>query len=313
MNHEILLWVGFNLFILGLLAADVMLFHRKAHAVGIRESLLTSALWIGLALLFAVGIFYTRGVEDGLNFVTAYLVEKSLSVDNLFVFMLIFHYFCVPQRYMHKVLFWGIVGAIIMRTLFIVGGIMLVSMFHWLLYLLGAFLVVTGIKLAVEKDSKIHPEANPIVKIFRKFIPVTSDYDEGHFFVVRNSKYMATPLFIVLIVIETTDVIFAMDSIPAVLAITLDPFIVYTSNIFAILGLRSLYFALSGMMGLFHYLHYGLAAILVFIGVKMLLSGFFSFPIGYALGFIVVALAISVVASLLFPEKGKVVHHDEKR
>lgn len=293
------LWVVFNIFILVLLGIDLWNFNRKPHSVGVKESLIESAKWISLAVLFALGLFFTRGKEDGLNFVTGYLIEESLSIDNLFVFMLIFHYFCVPQKHLHKVLFWGIIGAIVMRTIFIVGGIYLISHFHWLLYVLGGFLVVTGIKLAIEKDSKIKPENNPIVKIFRRFIPVTSDYDEGNFFVKRGGKLMATPLFIVLLVVETTDVVFAMDSIPAVLAITLDPFIVYTSNIFAILGLRSLYFALAGMMSLFHYLHYGLAAILVFVGIKMLISSYFPIPIPYALGFIVVTIAFSVVLSVV--------------
>ena len=304
MTNDVMLWGLFNGFILGVLVLDLWLFHREAHTIKVKEALIASALWIGLALLFNVGIFVVRGSEDGFNFITGYLVELSLSIDNLFVFMLLFHYFSVPKRYLHKVLFLGILGAIVMRTLFIAGGILLISTFHWLLYVLGAFLIVTGCKLAWEKDSKIKPEDNPVIKLFRKIMPVTTDYEEGKFFVTRNSMVMATPLFIVLLAVETTDVIFAMDSIPAIFAITLDPFIVYTSNIFAILGLRSFYFAIAGMMGLFHYLHYGLAAILVFIGVKMLVSGFVVVPIGYTLGFIVVTIVASVAASIAKPREG---------
>lgn len=298
MAHDIWLWIFFNLFIVVLLVADLWLFHRKSHTIEIKEALAMSAMWVAISLLFNLWIFETRGLEDGLNFLTGYLVEKSLSVDNLFVFLLIFQYFAVPHRYLHRVLFWGVLGAIVMRTIFILGGIVIISHFHWLLYVLGAFLVITGVKLAMEKDSKIEPEHNPVLKLFRKLVPVTKDYEDGHFFVRREGKWFATPLFIVLLAVETTDVIFAMDSIPAIFAITLDPFIVYTSNIFAILGLRAFFFALSGVMSMFYYLNYGLSAILVFIGFKMLVSGYYKIPITVVLGFIVCALTVAIVASI---------------
>jgi tellurite resistance protein TerC len=303
MSHQVLLWVVFNLFVVAMLALDLGVFHRKAHEVRIREALFWSAFWIALSLLFNLGIYFWRGSETALEFLTGYLLEKSLSVDNIFVFLMIFTYFRVPYLHQHKVLFWGILGALIMRALFILTGITLIQKFHWVIYIMGGFLVLTGIKMATQKDADIHPERNPVLKLVRRLMPVTENYEGAHFFVRHNGRLFATPLFIVVLVVETTDVIFAVDSIPAILAITLDPFIVYTSNVFAILGLRALYFALAGIMRLFHYLPYGLSLILVFVGIKMLLVDIYKIPIGMALGTVAVLLALSVIASLIFPPK----------
>lgn len=298
---ETFLWIGFNVCILALLALDLSVFNRKAHEIKVREALLWTAFWIVLSLLFNLGIWHYRGSDDALLFFTSYLVEKSLSMDNIFVFLLIFTYFGVSPLYQHKVLFWGIIGALIMRAIFIFAGVALIVKFHWIIYIFGAFLVFTGIKMITEKDKQIHPEKNPILKLFRKFLPVTDRFQNGKFFIKKDRRLWATPLFIVLVVIETTDVVFAVDSIPAVLAITHDPFIVYTSNVMAILGLRALYFALAGIMGIFRYLHYGLAVILAFVGVKMLLTDLYKIPTIAALGVIGAILLISVVASLVFP------------
>ncbi len=307
MKHTILPWIIFNAFVLAMLALDLGVLNRKAHRIRVREALLWSVMWIGLAVLFNVGVFIWMGHDAGVKFLTGYLIEKSLSVDNLFVFLLIFTYFGVPSSYQHKVLFWGIFGALLMRALFIFGGIVLLNKFHWLFYLLGAFLIFTGIKLIFEKEKEFHPEKNPILRIFRRLMPVTQNYEGDRFFVKRATQYFATPLFIVLLVIETTDVIFAVDSVPAILGITLDPFIVYSSNVFAILGLRALYFALSGMMAMFHHLHYGLSAILIFIGVKMLIADWFKIPILWALGFIGVVLAMAIAASMIWPHPEEVI------
>ncbi len=302
MANSLLLWIGFNLFVLAMLALDLGVFHRKAHVVKIKEALIWSAVWITLALLFNVGVYYWRGPQTALEFLTGYLLEKSLSVDNVFVFLLIFSYFRVPALCQHKVLFWGILGALIMRAVFIAAGITLIQQFHWVIYVFGAFLIFTGIKMALQKDKEIHPEKNPVIKLFRRLMPVTKDYDDkSRFFVRKDGRIHATPLFVALLVVETTDVIFAVDSIPAILAITHDPFIVYTSNVFAILGLRALYFALAGIMQLFHHLHYGLSAILVFVGVKMLIADMYKIPIGIALGVVAGILLVSVIASLVRP------------
>jgi len=303
MSHQLLLWGAFNLFVVGMLALDLGVFHRKAHEVRIREALLWSAFWIALSLLFNVGIYVWRGSETALEFLTGYLLEKSLSVDNIFVFLMIFAYFRVPYLHQHKVLFWGILGALIMRALFIFMGIALIEKFHWIIYIMGGFLIITGIKMATQKDSDINPERNPVLRLVRRLVPVTENYEGGRFFVRRSGRLFATPLFIVVLVVETTDVVFAVDSIPAILAITIDPFIVYTSNVFAILGLRALYFALAGVMRLFHYLPYGLSFILVFVGIKMLLVDIYKIPIGVALGTVAGVLALSVIASILFPPK----------
>ena len=297
-------WVGFILFVLALLAIDLGVFHRKPHEVTIREALAWSGVWILLALLFNLGVYYWRGPEPALAFLTGYLIEKSLSVDNIFVFLLIFTYFRVPPRYQHQVLFWGILGALVMRAILIVLGLSLLQRFHWVIYLFGAFLILTGVKMALEKDKEIHPERNPALRLFRRLAPVTDDYRGAKFFVKQGGRYFATPLFIALLAVETTDLVFAVDSIPAILAITLDPFIIYTSNVFAILGLRALYFALAGVMKLFHHLRYGLSAILVFVGAKMLLADFYKIPVGVALGAVAGILIISVIASMAFPRKG---------
>lgn len=298
-----MLWVLFGTVVVGLLALDLGVFHRKSHAVKIREALIWSAVWISLALAFNVFVYFTRGQTAGLEFLTGYLIEEALSVDNLFVFLLIFSYFRVPAAFQHKVLFWGIAGALVMRAAFIVAGIALIEKFHWIIYLFGAFLIITGIKMISEQDKEIHPEKNPVLRLFRRMMPVTEGYEGDHFFVRRAGRLFATPLFVVLLMVETTDVIFAVDSIPAILAITRDPFIVYTSNVFAILGLRSIYFALAGLMQLFHYLNYGLCFILVFVGVKMLISDFYKIPIVIALGTIVLLLGGSILASILWPRR----------
>ena len=302
MSTQNFLWIVFAVVIVAMLALDLGVFSKKTHEIRFREALLRSALWVTLAFLFGVGIYFTRGHDFALKFFTGYLLEESLSVDNLFVFLLIFSYFRVPAAHQHKVLFWGILGAVIMRAIFIVAGITLIHRFHWAIYLFGVILIWTGIKLAFEKDKEVHPEKNPLLVLFRRFVPVTNQYERDKFFVKKEGRNFATPLLVVLLAIETTDVLFAVDSIPAVLAISTDPFIVYTSNIFAILGLRSLYFALAGMMRAFHHLHYGLAVILVFVGIKMLIAEVFKIPVGVALSIIAVILMLSVVASLIWPK-----------
>jgi tellurite resistance protein TerC len=299
-THQLLFWIAFNLFVVAMLVLDLAVFHRHTHVIRFREALLTSAFWIALAAAFAVGVYFWHGRTMALEFTTGYLVEESLSIDNLFVFLLIFRYFRVEPAYQHKVLFWGIIGALVMRGIFIAAGVGLMHRFHWIIYLFGAWLVYTGVRLAFGEETEVHPEHNPVVRWFRRIMPVTQEHVGGQFFVRRNGLY-ATPLFIVLLVVETTDVLFATDSIPAVLAITRDPFIVYTSNVFAILGLRSMYFALAGMMELFAYLHYGLSAILVFVGAKMLVSNYYPISTAAALIAIAAVLAVSIVLSIAFP------------
>jgi tellurite resistance protein TerC len=296
------MWIGFGAFVLAMLALDLGVFHRRSHTVGMREALAWSGAWIALALLFNGVVWHRHGGDKGLEFLTGYLVELSLSVDNLFVFLLIFAYFKVPAQYQHKVLFWGILGALLMRAVFIGAGVTLMQRFHWIIYVFGALLVVSGLKMAFEKDKEVHPEKNPVLKLFRRFMPVTAEYHAGRFFVKPGQAWLATPLFIVLLMLETTDLVFAVDSVPAVLAITTDPFIVYTSNVFAILGLRSMFFALAGVMKMFVYLHYGLAAVLVFVGAKMLLAGFYKIPTLGSLLVIVGLLTVAVVMSLLRPK-----------
>ncbi|MEE9116243.1 MAG: TerC family protein [Thermoplasmata archaeon] len=303
MWNEILPWVLFNIFVVVMLALDLGVFHRKAHVIELKEALLWSVFWIALSLLFSVGMYFWYGPATALEFLAGYVIEKSLSVDNLFVFLLIFSYFAVPRLYQHKLLFWGILGALVMRFIFIIVGVALVEMFNWILYIFGFFLIVTAIKMALQKGKEIHPERNPILRLFRRFMPVTDDYQDDRFFVKRAGKYVATPLFIALIVVETSDVIFAVDSIPAVFAITLDPFVVYTSNVFAILGLRALYFALAGVVRMLHHIHYGLSGILLFVGVKMLLADIYKIPIGIALGVVGLILLISVISSVVRPPK----------
>jgi tellurite resistance protein TerC len=298
--HTALLWIGFNVFIIFLLLIDLKIFNSKLHEISIRESLMWSGVWIFISLLFDVGVFFWYGHEAALQFLTGYLIEKSLSVDNLFVFLLLFSYFKVPAKYQHKVLFWGILGALIMRGILIFLGATLVTRFTWILYIFGLFLVITGIKMAFQnKEKEMHPERNIVVRFFKRFVPVTEVYHEDKFFVKDGGKRYGTLLLIVLIVVETTDLLFAVDSIPAIFAITQDPFIIYTSNVFAILGLRSLYFALAGMMDLFYYLRHGLSIILIFVGVKMLLVSIIHIPVGVALGVIGCILLVAIFASIL--------------
>lgn len=284
-----------------MLALDLGVFHRKIHAVGVREALAWSGVWILLAAIFNAGIYFWSGSHKALEFLTGYVVELSLSIDNLFVFLLLFAYFKVPARFQHKVLFWGILGALVMRAIFIAAGITLIHKFHWVMYVFGALLIVSGIKMFFQKDQEVHPEANPLLKFFRRVMRITPDYEGSRFFIRTNGQLLATPLFLVLLMVESTDVIFAVDSVPAVLAITSDPFIVYTSNVFAILGLRSMFFALAGIMRLFHFLHYGLSAVLVFVGAKMLLADLMPVPIVLSLLVIAGILAGSIIASLLWP------------
>ncbi len=301
------LWIGFTAFVLVMLALDLFVFHRSAHAVGMREALKWSIVWVTLALLFCVGIYFyfgDRGPVLALEFLTGYVVEKALSVDNLFVFLVIFAYFRVPAALQHRVLFWGILGALIMRAIFIVLGAVLIKEFSWILFVFGGFLLLTGLKMLFSgSDDQVHPERNPVVRLFQRFVPMVGQYHGSRFFVTENARRYATPLLLVLVTVEATDVVFAVDSIPAVFGITTDPFIVYTSNIFAILGLRALFFMLAGMMGKFHYLKIGLSLVLIFVGAKMLLdrADIFHMPILLSLGVIAGLLALSVTASLLWP------------
>ncbi len=295
------LWFGFTGFVLVMLALDLGVFHRKAHTVSTREALFWSILWISLALSFAVGVGVWFGVERGEEFLAGFLIEKALAVDNLFVFAVIFSSFAVPPALQHRVLFWGILGALVMRGLFIWLGAALLQEFHWVMYVFGGFLVLTGLKLLLQKEKELHPEQNPLVRLFRRLVPTVSEYHGTSFVLRHNGRWYATPLLIVLLVIEGTDVVFAVDSIPAIFAVTNDPFIVYTSNVFAILGLRSLYFLLAGVLGLFHYLKVGLALVLAFVGVKMLLLDIYKIPIEISLLVIIALLGGAIVASLLWP------------
>lgn len=304
MHATIWAWVGFNVFILFLLALDLGIFHRKSHTISTQEAALWTAAWISMALIFNAGIYYFVGPTAGLQFLTGYLLEKSLSMDNIFVFVLLFGLFAVPPIYQHRLLFWGVLGALIMRGTLIGMGAYLISQFHWILYLFGIFLVFTGIRLFFQKeDEKIEPEKNILVRILRRITPVTSSYRGQSFFVREGSKLAATPLFVVLLIVETTDLLFAFDSIPAIFAVTQDAFIVYTSNVFAILGLRSLYFLLASVMDKFRFLKLGLSGILVFIGVKMLVMDIYHIPITLSLGVIAFVLTLAVLASILIPAK----------
>ncbi|MDV2990133.1 MAG: TerC family protein [Dehalogenimonas sp.] len=294
-------WILFNAFLITMLALDLFVFHRHAHVIKLKEAVGWVGLWISLAVIFGLGLWVFAGSHHALNYFSAYVVEEALSVDNLFVFLMLFTYFCVPREYRHRVLFWGIIGAILMRAAFIFGGIALINSFHWIIYVFGAFLVFTGIKMGMKKEEDPHPEANPVLKLLRRFLPMSHQYDGGKFFTVENGRRLATPLLAVLVAVETTDIIFAVDSIPAVLSITTDPFIVYTSNMFAIMGLRSIYFALEGFADRLYYLHYGLATILVFLGFKMLISGIYHMPTLLSLLVIAIVLGISVIASLKRP------------
>ena len=302
------LWIGFNLFVLLMLALDLGVFHRKSHVISIKEATIWSVVWITLAMVFNLGLYlfwdqisptssYTNN-EAALAFFTGYLIEKSLSVDNIFVFVLIFTFFAVPAAYQHRVLFWGIIGALIMRGTLIAVGATLLKEFHWIIYVFGAFLIFTGIRMALHRNEEMHPERNPLIKLIRRIMPVTDHYEGDKFFIRRAGKLIATPLFLVLLLVESTDLIFAVDSIPAIFAVTEDPFIVYTSNVFAILGLRSLYFLLAGVVDKFYYLKLGLSAVLVFVGTKMVMVDLYKIPVGVSLGVIASILAISVIASL---------------
>jgi tellurite resistance protein TerC len=299
----LIFWVLFNLFVLAMLALDLGIFHRRARAMRFREAAGWSLMWIALSLSFWVLLHFWLGRQAALDFLTGYLLEKSLSVDNLFVFLLIFRYFKVSPPHQHTVLFWGVVGALLMRGLFIAAGVTLMARFEWIIYLFGAFLVFSGLKLFRHKKEEFEPEKNLLLRLFKRTVPSTHDYVDGKLLVRQAGRWMATPLLAVLLVVETTDVLFATDSIPAILAITRDAFIVYTSNVFAILGLRALYFVLAGMMDLFHYLHHGLAVVLIFIGVKMLLAHAYPIPTWVALCVVGGVIALSVGASLIFPTK----------
>lgn len=292
-------WVLFNIFILCMILID--LFAHRKQSIGIKQALIWSGFWVGLALTFNVIIYFTHGPQQALEFLTGYLIEESLSIDNLFIFILIFDRFKTPEAQLHRVLFWGVLGAIVMRALFIFGGIALVSRFHWVLYIFGVFLIFIGIRMFFQKEKEMHPEDNPVLLMLTKYIPITKGYRDNHFFVFESGRWFATPLLVVLLAVEAADILFAVDSIPAILAITLDPFIVYTSNIFAVLGLRSLFFALSAIMKLLHYLHYALGSILTFIGVKMLIAPLYKIPISMTLAFIVTAITIATVLSIYFP------------
>jgi tellurite resistance protein TerC len=298
------LWIGFNLFVLAMLALDLGVFNRKAHVVTWREATVWSTVWIGLAMAFNAAVYIWQGPEVGLQFLTGYLIEKSLSVDNIFVFVLLFTAFGVPAAYQHRVLFWGVLGALVMRGALIGVGTALIASFSWVLYLFGAFLVITGIRMALPGEREVHPERNPVVRITRRLFPVTDTFEGARFLVRRNGRKYATPLLVALVLVETTDLVFALDSIPAIFSITLDPFIVYTSNVFAILGLRSLYFLLAGAVQRFRYLHYGLAAVLVLVGVKMLIAEVYHMPIALSLGLIAAFLAAAIVASLVDGQSG---------
>lgn len=297
------LWIGFTVFVLALLALDLGVFHRQAHAVRAREALSWSIVWISLALLFNAGVYTWFGPERGLEFLTGFLIEKALAVDNIFVFVVLFSYFAVPASLQHKVLFWGILGALVMRAIFIFLGAALLQHFHWVMYVFGAFLVLTGIKLFKQNEMDVHPERNPLFRLFIRFVPAVPAYQGDRFFVRQSGRWYATPLLFVLVSVEATDLVFAVDSIPAIFAVTSDPFIVYTSNIFAILGLRSLYFLLAGIIHQFHYLKTGLAFVLAFVGVKMMIVDLYKIPIGASL--IVIALFIggAIAASLLWPPR----------
>ncbi len=292
-------WIGFNAFVLIMLALDLGVFHKKTHEVKVKEALIWTAVWIALAMVFNAGIFHFFGKEKGVEFLTGYVIEKSLSVDNIFVFIMVFSYFQIPTKYQHKVLFWGVLGALVMRAIFIFAGVALISKFHWIIYIFGGFLVFTGFKMLLQEDKPIEPEKNPLIKLVRKILPVSNELHGDKFIIKQGAKTIATPLLLVLVLIEFTDLIFAVDSIPAILAISKDPFIVYTSNVFAIMGLRSLYFALSGITQYFVYLKYGLAAILIFVGTKMSIVDFYKVPVLLSLLIIVTILAISVIASLM--------------
>ncbi len=305
MNPEWMLWIGFTVVVVVLLGVDLLVFNKKSHEVSIKEALVWSAVWISVALAFNGWIWFEEGKDKAFEFLTAYLIEKSLSVDNLFVFLMIFAFFKVDVRYEHKVLTWGILGAVVMRALMIFGGVALLNSLHWLVYVFGAFLILTALKMAFQKDEKINPERNLLLRGLRKLVPMTKEYHDDKFFVRQAGRLFATPLLAVVLVVETTDLLFAVDSIPAVLAISDDAFIVYTSNIFAILGLRALFFAVSGMMQAFRFLRQGLVVILMFVGVKMMIVDIFKMPTWMALSGVGGVLLVSILLSIVFPGKAE--------
>lgn len=305
MSETGILWVTFNAFVVAMLAIDLGIFHRKSHEVGVKEALTWTCVWITLAMLFNLFTYYYFDKVKALEFFTGYLIEKSLSIDNIFVIILIFSYFKVPKAYQHKVLFWGILGALVMRFIFILSGVELIHRFHWLIYIFGGFLIITGVRMLTSGDQKIEPDKNPLIKLAKKIMPITTAFEGDKFFVKRNARTWATPLFLVVILIETTDLIFAVDSIPAILAISDDTFIIYTSNVFALLGLRSLYFALAGIEQYFKYLKFGLSAILVFVGIKMCIVDWFKIPIEISLIVIGFMLAIAMICSRILPLRPK--------
>ena len=311
MSHETILWIAFGILVPVVLVLDLGFFQRRAHTIKTKEALLMTAGYIALSLIFAGVVFFMLGSHQSFTFLTGYIVEWSLSMDNLFVFLLIFSTFCVPSNYQHRVLFWGIVGAIVMRGIFIASGLAILEKLEWVIYIFGAFLIYTGIRIAIKKDGEVNPKKNILFRLCCRYLPMVDVYHGGKFFIREKGRLLATPLLLVLVVVESTDIVFAVDSIPAILSITLDPFLIYTSNIFAILGLRSLYFALAGMTNKLAYLNYGLAAILTLLGVKMIISSdFFSehifavhIPVYISLGVVIGILAISALASFLWPPK----------
>lgn len=313
---QLWLWIGFNAFVLLMLAIDLGVFHRTAHEVSVKEAGIWTGIWVTLSLIFNAGIYHFMGPDPGLEFLTGYLIEKALSVDNIFVFVLIFSYFGVPARYQHRVLFWGILGALLMRGTMIAAGAYLIHQFHWIIYVFGGFLVISGIRMGTQKEHDIEPEANPVLRLVRRMIRVTPQYRGQKFFVRETMngrlQWAATPLFVVLVLVETTDLIFAVDSIPAIFAVTRDPFLVYSSNVFAILGLRALYFLLAGVIEKFHYLKVGLSAVLIFVGIKMLIVDVVHIPIGLSLGVIALILGLSVALSLRFPIPAQTVQPEDR-
>jgi len=306
MTEPIWAWGVFLLVVIAMLMVDLGVFHRKAHVLSMREATIWSIVWVVVALVFNAIVWVWLGHQKALEFFTGYLVEKALSADNIFVFAVLFNYFAVPPEYRHRVLFWGVLGAIVFRLTFILAGTALLKKFHWVVYIFGIIVIVSGIKLLMRKDEEIDPERNPVLRLARRFLPITPNYHGQNFFVRLNGKFMATPLALVLLVVESTDIVFAIDSIPAIFAITRDPFIVFTSNVCAILGLRALYFLLEGMIRLFRYLDEGLAVILVFIGIKMLVSEFYKIPTWVALGFVAAVLAITIALSLMAERREQV-------
>lgn len=297
------LWIGFTLFVLAMLAIDLGVFHRQAHEVSLREAATWSAIWLSLALLFSVGVTHQFGTERGLEFLTGYLIEATLAVDNILVFYAVFAYFSVPPAYQHRVLFWGVLGALVMRAIFIFLGAALIQQFHWVIYVFGGILVVTAAKLAFTGDESIHPDRNPLYRLMRRFVPLVSGYRGQAFTVVENGRRYATPLLVALVLIEGADLVFAVDSIPAIFAVTNDPFIIYTSNVFAILGLRSMFFLLSGVLGRFWLLKPALAVVLAFVGAKMILLDLVKIPVALSLAVVATVIAGGVIGSLVFPRR----------